>query len=91
MSRMTPRLLTCREGETEELSMEREKLLTLERVVFVPKRRNSVSSLFSLKMFEVNQEFMLDKQEIRVRVRKGVWNLICRRYRAGCPLQSNGS
>lgn len=34
LSRMTPRLLTWAKGETEELSLAREKLLTLDNVNF---------------------------------------------------------
>ena len=46
LSRMTPRLLTWGEGEAEELSIVREKLLVLDKVDFVPMRRTSVLLLF---------------------------------------------
>lgn len=52
---MTPRLFTWGEGETMELSIEREKLSTLSRVDLVPTKRISVLSLLSLRKFEVNQ------------------------------------
>lgn len=42
-----------------------EKVSTLERVDLVPKRRSSVLSLLSLRKFEVNQDLMSDKQEVR--------------------------
>ena len=54
LSRMTPKLFTCGEGETEELSMVREKVLTLARVDLVPRRRISVLLQFNLRKFEVN-------------------------------------
>ena len=54
-STMTPRLFTWGEGETMELSIEREKLSTLSRVDLVPTKRISVLSLLSLRKFEVNQ------------------------------------
>ena len=62
---MTPRLLTCGEGETEELSIEREKLSALDSVDLVPMRRISVLSLFNFKKFEVNQDFISDRQLVR--------------------------
>lgn len=45
--------------------MERENRSTLERVDFVPMRRISVLSHLSFRKFEVNQDLMTDKQEIR--------------------------
>ena len=45
--RVLSRLLTWGEGETEEMSMEMEKLFVFERVDLVPMRRNSVLSLFN--------------------------------------------
>ena len=62
---MTPRLLTLGEGETEELSIEREKLSALDNVDLVPMRRISVLSLFNFKKFEVNQDFISDRQLVR--------------------------
>lgn len=47
LSRMTPRLFTWGEEMTVELQMGREKLLTLDRIDFVPTRRTSVLLLFS--------------------------------------------
>lgn len=44
---MTPRFLTCREGETEELSVVTEKVSTLERKDLAPMRRISVLSLLT--------------------------------------------
>lgn len=64
-SRMTPRLLTWGEGETMELSIEREKLSTLDRMDLEPTRRISVLSLFSLRKFEVNQVCNSERQSIR--------------------------
>ena len=65
LSRMTPRLLTWGEGETEEWSMVREKLSAFERVDLLPMRRNSVLSLFSLRKLEENQDLSLVKQSVR--------------------------
>ena len=62
---MTPRLLTLGEGETEELSIWREKLSILESVDLVPTRRISVLSLFNLRKFEVNQVFISVRQLVR--------------------------
>lgn len=47
---MTPRLLNCREGETKELSMVREKVSTLEREVLVPLKN---FSFVAVKLEEV--------------------------------------
>ena len=47
LSRMTTRLLTWGDGETEELSMVSGKLSVLDRVDFVPIRRTSVLLLFN--------------------------------------------
>lgn len=47
-----------------ELSNEREKLSALDKVDFVPTKRISVLSLFSLRKLEVNQDFISVKQEI---------------------------
>ena len=57
LSRMTPKLFTWGEGETEELSMVREKVLTLASVDLVPRRRISVLLQFNLRKFEVNPGF----------------------------------
>ncbi len=65
LSRMTPRLLTWGEGETEELSIVREKLLVLDRVDLVPMRRTSVLLLFNLRKFRVNQVFISVMQSVR--------------------------
>ena len=46
LSRMTPRLLTWGESETEELSIVKEKLTVLDKVDLVPMRRTSVLLLF---------------------------------------------
>ena len=62
LSRMTPKLFTWGEGETEELSMVREKVLTLASVDLVPRRRISVLLQFNLRKFEVNQVFNLERQ-----------------------------
>ena len=59
LSRITPRLLTWGEGETDELSIVREKLLVLDRADLVPMRRTSVLLLFNLRKFRVNQVFIL--------------------------------
>lgn len=42
---MTPRLLTCGEGETKEESMEKVKYVTLERVDLEPTRSSLVLTL----------------------------------------------
>ena len=55
---MTPRLLTCGEGETVELSMVTEKLSVLDVVDLETMRRTSVLSLFSLRKLEENQDFI---------------------------------
>ena len=65
LSRMTPRLLTRGEGETEELSMLREKLLILDKVDLVPMRRSSVLLLFNLRKLWVNQVFISVMQSVR--------------------------
>ncbi len=65
LSRMTPRLLTWGEGETEELSIVREKLLVLDRVDLVPLRRTLVLLLFNLRKFRVNQVFISVMQSVR--------------------------
>jgi len=57
-SRMTPRLLTWGEGETEELSIVREKVSVLDKVDLLPMRRISVLSLFNLRKLFVNQDFL---------------------------------
>ena len=51
LSRTTPRLLTCVEGETVKLSMVTEGLSVLESVDFEPMRRTSVLSLFSFRKY----------------------------------------
>lgn len=65
LSRMTPKLLTWGEGETEDPSIEKEILLALDRVDLVPIRRTSVLSLLSFKKLEVNQDLISDKHEVR--------------------------
>ena len=45
--------------------MEREKLLTLERVDLEPMSKNSVLLLLSLRKLEVNQDFISVRQEVR--------------------------
>ena len=45
--------------------MEREKLLTLERVDLMPMSRNSVLLLFNFRKFEVNQDLISERQEVR--------------------------
>ena len=62
LSRMTPKLFTWREGETEELSMVREKVLTLASVDLVPRRSISVLLQFNLRKLEVNQVFISKRQ-----------------------------
>ena len=64
-SRMTPRLFTWGEGETMELSNEREKLSTLSRDDLVPTKRISVLLLLSLRKFEVNQVCTSERQSVR--------------------------
>ena len=64
-SRMTPRLFTWGEGETMELSNEREKLSALSRVDLVPTKRISVLLLLSLRKFEVNQVCSSERQSVR--------------------------
>jgi len=56
LSRMTPRLLTCGEGETVELSMVAEKLSVVDNVDLEP-MRTSVLSLFSLRKLEEKPGF----------------------------------
>ena len=58
LSRMTPRLLTRGEGDTDELSMEIEKSFIFERIDLVPIRRSSVLSLLSLRKFRENQDLI---------------------------------
>ena len=65
LSRVTPRLLTWGQDETEELSIVREKLLVLDRVDLVPMRRTSVLLLFNLRKFRVNQVFISVMQSVR--------------------------
>ena len=62
LSRMTPKLFTWGEGETEELSLVREKVLTLASVDLVPRRSISVLLQFNLRKFEVNQVFISERQ-----------------------------
>ena len=62
---MTPRLLTCGEGETVELSMVTVKLSVLDIVDVEPMRRTSDLSLFSLRKLEENQDFMSVRQSAR--------------------------
>ena len=62
---MTPRLLTCGEGETVELSMVTEKLSVLDSVDLEPMRRISVLSMFNLRKLEENQDFMSVRQSAR--------------------------
>ena len=64
-SRMTPRLFTWGEGETMELSNEREKLSTLSRDDLVPIKGISVLLLLSLRKFEVNQVCTSERQSVR--------------------------
>ena len=54
LSRMTPKLLTCGEGETSEPSLEKEILSALKRVDLVPTRRTSVLSLLSFRKLAGN-------------------------------------
>lgn len=60
LCKMTPRLLTCAEAKTEELSVVREKLSTLERVDLVLMRRTSVLSLFNFRKFKEKQDLFVD-------------------------------
>jgi len=62
---MTPRLLTCGEGETVELSMVTEKLSVLDNVDLEPMRRTSALSLFRLRKLKENQDFMSVRQSAR--------------------------
>ena len=62
---MTPRLLTWGEEETDELSMEMEKLFILEKVDLVPIRRISVLSQLSLRRFWENQDQISWRQSER--------------------------
>ena len=62
---MTPRLLTCGEGETVELPMVTEKLSVLDSVNLEPIRRISVLSVFNLRKLEDNQDFMSVRQSAR--------------------------
>ena len=64
LSSMTPRLLIWGEGETDELSIVREKRLVLEWIL-VPMRRTSVLLLFNLRKFRVNQVFISVMQSVR--------------------------
>ena len=85
LSRMTPRLLAWGEGDTVELSMVREKLLTLDKVDLVPTRRSSVLSVLGLRKFEVNQDLISERQWVRKGGRRQVyWT-----NRAGCHLRSS--
>ena len=61
-SRTTPRLLTCGEGLTEELSMGMVKLGVLVRVDLEPMRRTSVLSLLSFRKLEENQALISCKR-----------------------------
>ena len=65
LSRMTPKLFTWGEGETEELSMVREMVLTFASVDLVPRRSIPVLLQFNLRKFEVNQVFILERQSVR--------------------------
>ena len=65
LSRTTPKLLTCREGQTEELSMGMVKLGVLVRVDLEPMRRTSVLSLLSFRKLEENQILISCKQSQR--------------------------
>jgi len=62
---MTPRLLTWGEGETEELSIVREKVSVLDKVDLLPMRRISVLSLFNLRKLFINQVFISEIQSVR--------------------------
>lgn len=64
-SRTTPRLLTCGEGETDELPMVSVKLLVFERVDLNPMRRTSVLSLLSFRKLGVNHDFTSCRQAQR--------------------------
>lgn len=66
-SRMTPPkpLTWGKGGGSEELSMSREKLPTLESVDLVPMRRTLFLLLFSFRRLEVNQDLILDKHKVR--------------------------
>ncbi len=55
---MTPKYLAWREWETEEPSMDREKLQDLERLELVPIRSTSVLLPLSLRKLAENQLFI---------------------------------
>lgn len=54
------------------------KLSTLDSADLVPMRRISGLSLFNFRKFEMNQDFISDKQR-----KGGVWILVCWIDRAG--------
>ncbi len=62
LSRTTPKLLTWVDEEIIELSTEREKLLDFNKLDFVPTRRTSVLSVFSLRKLRENQDLISSKQ-----------------------------
>ena len=88
LSRMTPRLLTWREGQTEELSMGTVKLGVLVRVDLEPMRRTSVLLLFSFRKLEENQVLISCKQSQR---RAGRWRWVWKQGRAGCRPHNSGN
>ncbi len=65
LSKMTPKFLTWREGETEEPSMDREKLQDLERLELVVIRSTSVLLPLRLRKWAENQLFILWRQLVR--------------------------
>ena len=65
LSRTTPRLLTWREGQTEELSMGTVKLGVLVRVDLEPMRRTSFLLLLRFRKLEENQVLISCKQSQR--------------------------
>lgn len=75
---MTPRLLTWGEGETEELSIVREKLLHFVKVDLVPMRRTSVLLLFSLRKLPENQDLISCRQSEREEGRRAEVGLVDR-------------
>ncbi len=62
---MTPKFLTWREGETEEPSMDKEKLQDLERLELVPIRSTWVLLPLSLRKLAENQLFISWRQLVR--------------------------
>ncbi len=62
---MIPTLLTWGEGETDEWSIVREKLLDLDRVDLVLISKISVLSMLSLKKLTDNEDFISCRQSQR--------------------------